>query len=461
MAIRTTEVKYMNRLNTKLRIIGKALSLCVGIILLTQVVCSAQIATAAPGQPPSKQHLISVNFQQKPLAEALQVVARKAYFGLSYKTIVMPPKLITYRAKNIPVNRALSSVLKGTDLYYKLSANRKVIIIKQLPLNVKAVRLSGSVNLFQFPLQSMIQPDPTVSGKVTDSQSGKPLIGVNILVKGTTTGTATDIHGNYKLKLPSLQDTLIFSYIGYKRQVVPIDGRTTVNVKLKSKITHENQLVVTAFGVRKKRQDVVGAVTSLSQATLNTLRSAPTGNLTAALAGRVPGLIAFQRTGAPGANNAKFFIRGVTTFGFDRSPLILIDGVQSTTDQLARLNPDNIANFSILKDATATALYGSEAANGVILITTKTGNLHQGVIVSVRAATNISEPTEVPKFADAITFMKDADQTSRTRYPGQPLPYPQRKIDETERPGSNPYLYPTVNWRKGCLRILRLIKSLT
>jgi TonB-dependent SusC/RagA subfamily outer membrane receptor len=204
-------------------------------------------------------------------------------------------------------------------------------------------------------------------------------------------------------------------------------------------------MVVTAFGQKQQKQDVVGAVTSLNKHQLQTLKTAPSGNLTTSLAGRVPGLIAYQRGGAPGANNAQFFVRGITTFGQDAIPLILIDGIRSSVNDLANLNPNDIASFSILKDATATSLYGSKAANGVLILKTKTGK-NQTIQTQVRVANTISEPTEVPKFADPLTYMRDADQAALSRNPLAPTPYSQLKIDKTKA-GANPYLYPAVNWR--------------
>lgn len=284
-----------------------------------------------------------------------------------------------------------------------------------------------------------------VIGTVTDVSTGTVLPGVNILVVGTNYGTVTDSSGYYKLNVPSLQDTVRFSFIGYQKKTVPINGRGVINITLKSTIFSGQQLVVTAYGAKQKSQDVVGAVTSLNEHQLNILKTAPSANLTTSLAGRIPGIIAFQRTGEPGANNAQFFIRGVTTNGYSKSPLILIDGVKSTTTELAYLNPNDISDFSILKDATATSLYGSEAANGVLLIKTKTG--YQGPLrVDLRVANTISMPTQVPKFADPVTYMKEVNATTLSRNPLTPLPYSPRKIDKTAA-GANPYLYPAVNWR--------------
>src|SRR5699024_2810726 len=206
------------------------------------------------------------------------------------------------------------------------------------------------------------------------------LPGVNVMVKGTNTGTSTEEKGYYELNVPSLQDTLIFTFVGYERQEVPIAGRTEINIELAPKTVEGEEMVVVAFGEQEK-EDVIGAVTSVSSDDLQKASSG--GNLTTSLAGQMAGVISYQRSGEPGQDNADFFIRGVTTFGYKQDPLILIDDIEVSSTELARLEPDDIASFSILKDATATSLYGSRAANGVILIKTKQG--YQGEpTISVR-----------------------------------------------------------------------------
>ena len=170
----------------------------------------------------------------------------------------------------------------------------------------------------------------------------------------------------------------------------------------------------------------------------------PSSNLTTALAGRVAGLISYQRSGEPGQDNADFFIRGVTTFGYAASPLILIDGVESSSTDLARLQPDDIESFSIMKDATSSALYGARGANGVILVTTKEGK--EGKLnVAVRFEESISMPTRSIDIADPITYMKLHNEAVTTRDPLAPQPYSQEKVDNTIA-GTNPYIYPAVDW---------------
>src|SRR5690606_31151111 len=162
------------------------------------------------------------------------------------------------------------------------------------------------------------------------------------------------------------------------------------------------------------------------------------------LAGRLAGVIAYQRSGEPGQDNADFFIRGVTTFGYKKDPLILIDGVEFTSTDLARLQPDDIASFSIMKDASATALYGARGANGVILVTTKEGK-EGPAKVTFRIENSISAPTQDVELADPITFMRLSNEAVKTRDPLGVQPYSQRKIDNTLA-GTNPYVYPATDW---------------
>jgi TonB-linked SusC/RagA family outer membrane protein len=203
--------------------------------------------------------------------------------------------------------------------------------------------------------------------------------------------------------------------------------------------TELEEVTVVAFGTQKK-ESVIASITTVDPSELKV----PSSNLTTALAGRIAGLIAYQRSGEPGRDNAEFFIRGVTTFGYKKDPLILIDNNESTSEDLARMQPDDIAKFSIMKDATATALYGSRGANGVILITTKEGREGRAVM-NVRYEEAISRPTSMVEFADPVTYMKLHNEAVQTRNPLGRVPYSQNKIDNTLT-GGNPYVYPATDW---------------
>ena len=292
--------------------------------------------------------------------------------------------------------------------------------------------------------EGVLLADSEVSGLITDS-SGAPLPGVTVFVKDNRSiGTTTDVNGRYILSVPE-GATVVFSMVGFEPQEVNTTGRSTINIRLMPATTTLGETVVVAFG-KQKKEDVVGAVTSINPEELKV----PSSNLTTALAGRVSGMIAYQRSGEPGQDNADFFIRGVTTFGYKKDPLILIDGIESSSDDLARLQTDNIANFSILKDATATALYGSRAANGVILIETKEGKEGKAKIM-LRLENSISMPTREVEFADPVTYMKLANEAVLTRDPLGVLPYPDSKIENTVA-GTNPYMYPATDWRHALIK---------
>ncbi|QEC54272.1 TonB-dependent receptor [Anseongella ginsenosidimutans] len=277
-----------------------------------------------------------------------------------------------------------------------------------------------------------------IKGTVRDSTGALP--GVMIAVKGQPgVGTVSDMNGRFILDIPDGDIILVFSMVGYQSLEMAVGNQTEINVVLKQDVTALEDVVVVAFG-KQKKQDVVGAVSSITPSELKI----PASNLTTALAGRISGVIAYQRSGEPGADNADFFIRGVTTFGYKKDPLILIDGIEVSSTDLARLQTDDIANFSIMKDATATSLYGARGANGVILITTKEGK--EGKMnISLRAENSVSMATRNIALADPITYMNLANEAVLTRNPGGNLPYPQSKIDNTIA-GENPYVYPAVNW---------------
>ncbi len=287
------------------------------------------------------------------------------------------------------------------------------------------------------------QSKTNIKGVVTD-KGGVPLPGVTIIVKGSSIGTTTDFDGKYDFLVPEDAKALIFSYVGMLRQEIQIEGKSAIDVVLLDDTEALEEVVVVAFGEQKKT-DMIGAVSTINA---KDLQKISTSNLTTALAGQVAGVIAYQRSGEPGEDNADFFVRGVTTFGTqaNRSPLILIDGIELTTTDLARLQKDNIASFSVLKDATATSLYGARGANGVILVQTKQG-VEGPAKISLRLEHSTSSPTRNVDFADPVTFMRMHNEAVITRDPlGQTLYSPQ-KIENTQN-GTNPYVFPTNDWNE-------------
>jgi TonB-linked SusC/RagA family outer membrane protein len=289
-----------------------------------------------------------------------------------------------------------------------------------------------------------------VTGKV--SSDSTVLQGANLQLKGDPkTAVVTDRNGYYTIKVPA-SGYLVISMMGYEEQEVPIMGRSTVNVLMKSTSNTLGDVVVVGFGGTQKKASAVSSITTVNVKDLK----GPTGNLTNTLAGRIPGIISFQRSGEPGlgTDNSSFFIRGLSTFGAGkRDPLILIDGVESSTTDLARLQPDDISDFSVLKDASAASVYGARGANGVILVNTRTGKEGPAKFY-FRAENRVSSNTKNFKLADNITYMTLANEAALTRSPLAIQPYSQNKIEHT-RAGDDPYLYPNNNW------IEQLIKKYT
>jgi TonB-linked SusC/RagA family outer membrane protein len=283
-----------------------------------------------------------------------------------------------------------------------------------------------------------------VKGKVRSDSI--VLEGVTVYVKSNPrTITKTNNKGEYDILAPA-NGTLIFSFVGYKPLEVEIKGENKVSVTMQPENNNLNDVAVVAYGTQRK-SSMVSAVTTIDPKEIK----GPTSNLTTMLAGRISGIIAYQRSGEPGGDNASFFIRGVSTLGTGKvDPLIIIDGMESSTTDLARLQPNDIAGFSILKDATAAALYGARGANGVVLVTTKLG-AEGKTKFNVNAENSLSSNTRNYKFADNITYMKLANEAVTTRDPFAPVPYSQDKIDHTAK-GDDPYLYPNNNWLKEMIK---------
>lgn len=282
-----------------------------------------------------------------------------------------------------------------------------------------------------------------VQGTVTDKYDQSPIIGANVVVLGKGKGVITDPDGVYEITVNE-GDSLEFSFIGYQKQVIRVNKKV-INVMLEEQTQMLEEAVIVAFG-KQKKESVVSSISTLDTRQLKV----PSSNLTTALSGKIAGLVAYQTSGAPGEDNAQFFVRSVTSFGSGLvEPLILIDNMQATSTDLARLSPDDLASFSILKDASATALYGARGANGVVLVTTKEGNQGKAK-VSVRVESSLSTPTCDVDIADPVKFMEYSNIASMTRH--DKITYEQSKIDNTRNPNRNPYVYPAIDWRKELTR---------
>ncbi len=287
-----------------------------------------------------------------------------------------------------------------------------------------------------------------VRGVVSDP-SGEPLIGATVIEKGSTNGTATDIDGMYQLNLKDAKNAiLVVSYVGYATEEIPVKGQSTLDIVLKEESSVLNELVVVGYGQQKK-ESVVGAI---SQVDSGDLLETPSANLSQAITGKIPGVITSQTSGAPGADDASIYIRGRATFAGDAQPLILVDGIERSFSQIA---PDDIETISVLKDASATAVYGVRGANGVMLITTKRGK-EQKPVVNLTASWQWQTPTRKDTYLNSYQSVKLLEEALAND--GLPSQFSASDIAMYEKSvngqlsGVDALLYPNVDWYDEILR---------
>lgn len=329
--------------------------------------------------------------------------------------------------------------------------------MKDFSLKTHSTRSGVISNLFRMLTLSLFVLCTTVvfaqqkpiKGTVVDA-TGEPLIGVNVSVKGTTIGIITDIDGKYTLEVPT-NATLVFSYIGYRTQELPVGNQTTVNITMQEDTQNIDEVVVVGYGVQKK-ETVTGSVSTLKG---DDLIKSPVANLSNAIAGKMSGVVTFQRSGEPGYDGATIRIRGSNTLG-NNDPLIVIDGVAARAGGLERLDPNEIETMSVLKDASA-AIYGARAANGVILITTKKGRQGKKPEFTYSFNQGWSKPTNLPEMCDAVQYSELVNEL----YMNKAMLNPAKNNGQTMgdytlfrtpeeielyRNGSDPWRYPNTDW---------------
>ncbi len=293
--------------------------------------------------------------------------------------------------------------------------------------------------LVLLPIQA--QQARKISGKVTDAKTGDDLIGVSILVKGTSKGTITDMNGNYSIEIPNLTDaTLVFSYIGYENSEGKALKTNVLNIKMSDVSSQLSEVVVVGYGSQKK-ESVIGSISSISN---KSLVSVPVSNISQSLAGKLSGIQVVQSSGEVGSDVADVYVRGMSTWN-DATPLYVVDGIVRV--EFAKIDPNEIETINILKDASATAVFGVKGANGVIIITTKRGALGKPKI-SFTAQTAITEPIRIPQplgayDATSLYYLQDWGQyRSNTALSSQGLAYDLMMY----RTGASPWTHPDVNW---------------
>jgi TonB-dependent starch-binding outer membrane protein SusC len=312
-------------------------------------------------------------------------------------------------SESASIEQNLSNMLRSSGLKYRKVKKNAFLITedrKQSLLNSSAAdptdnATSSRRRLLETIRMDIINRKPLdiqVRGRVTDEE-GQGLPGVNVLVKGTSTGTTTDVEGNYSISAPNENSVLVFSYIGYATQEVALDGRNTVNVSLQSDVQSLNEVVVVGYGTQK-RSDVTGAVATVSA---EEILRAPVNNAIQGLQGRVAGVNVFLNSGSP-TSSPRVVIRGIGTINANSSPLYVVDGV--VMEGIQFLNPNDIESMEVLKDASSTAIYGARGANGVILVTTRRGARSEGLVIGYDGFLSVGRLRKKMDLLDANEWMQ-------------------------------------------------------
>lgn len=340
------------------------------------------------------------------------------------------------KKKTIPYQKG-----KGIHPFFFLISIFLFLMSVSIPVSATRVQtqLKSSVSHTNDAAGVQQQKNIKITGQVFD-ENGETIPGANVMVKDNKSlGTMTDQDGKFTLSVPA-NSTLVISFIGYQTIEHKLKGEKNVVLKLIPDTEQLDEVVVVGFGAQKKAS-VVGAVQTVKASELRS----PSSNLSTSFAGRIAGVVAVQRGGEPGADGANFWIRGISTFASNTSPLIFIDNVEVSIGDLNALSPEVIEGFSILKDATATALYGARGANGVMLITTRSGKDMERAKINIRVQSSFTQPTKTVKVADGVDYMLARNDAVLNRTPDAQPYYSQEVIDGT-RNNLNPYIFPNVDW---------------
>lgn len=371
-------------------------------------------ALAAQGQ-------IVVKGQSLTIPQAIRLIEKSSQYTFFYNANDLKNttlKSIDCKGSSLDV---LNEVFKGSNISYVIKGNEVILKVEKT--------------------ESTQQKKAKIIGIVTDSKTGEPIIGATVQLLGTTTGVITDVDGKFELAAFPKNEIQI-SYIGYVTKKVKVGSQKVMSITLAEDAQQLDEVVVTAFGTGQKKETITGSIQSVRPSDL----LVPSANLSSSFAGRLSGVIAYQRSGEPGQNSADFFIRGVATMNGATSPLIILDGVEVSKADLNSLDPEVIESFSVLKDATASAMYGTRGANGVLIVKTKSGSDLDRPIIGVRLEGYVNTPTKKPEIVDGPTYMRLYNEAVTNQGTGAVL-YSDEKINGTIH-NLNPYIYPNVDWYK-------------
>lgn len=361
---------------------------------------------------------ISVKGQYS-LKEAIQFIEKNSEYTFFYKDSDLKDKSKRNINFSGTIDELLEQLFAGTDVGY---------VIKDKDVIFKVSKT-----------ESIEQQQPkkrVITGTVMDGDLKEPIIGASVWLKNSSAGAITDLNGKYTLTVEGIGGVIEFSFIGMKKEEVAIGDKNVIDVTLYSDTKALEEVVVVGYGHQKK-ESVVGAISSMDVSGLNI----PGSNISNVLAGQLAGVVSMQASGEPGKNGASdFYIRGIASFKGNSTPLVLVDGIERELDLV---DVDDIATFSILKDASASAVYGVRGANGVILITTKKGSEGKPRI-NVRAEMGFKTPTRMPEMVNSMQWAEMYNEAKGLTGNGDGG-YSQEDIQKY-RDGSDPDLYPNVNW---------------
>jgi len=367
----------------------------------------------------ASQEKITVKGQSVTLRQVIRIIEKNSNFIFFFKA----NDIDRQTAKNLncegTVQEVLDAALKGTNLKYVIKNNEIILV----PDKTEEKKVESQV--VQQKKQRVI------TGTVISGEDKQPIIGANVWLKNSAIGAITDMDGKYTIKVEGLGGVLTFSYMGMKSQEILINDQKTINITLMPDAEVLDEVVVVGYGNQKK-ESVVGAISTLDMGKLKV----PGSSISNVLAGQLAGVVAVTRSGEPGKDGAAdFFIRGVSSFKGTTTPLVLVDGIERELDLV---DTDDIATFSILKDASASAVYGVRGANGVIIITTKKGSEGKPKI-NARAELGITSPTKMVDFVNSAQWAELFNEAKGMKY------YSDEDIRKY-RDGSDPDLFPNVNW---------------
>lgn len=393
-----------------------------GKYLLLFVFCFLVAALQAKSPVYGQAKTFTVSLKNVTLKEVISYVEKNSQYVFFFKPeVINQSTQISVSLKNATVKQLLDKVSEQANIVYEMK-ERQIVLKKK-----------------KVSEQSVSQKKRLLQGLVKDEQ-GNPIIGASIQLKNTGTGVITDLDGLFQIQVTDKNSVIVISYIGYVTQEISVGDRSSITVQLKEDTKSLEEVVVTAFGATQKKETMVGSIQQVRPAELKV----PSSSLSTSFAGRMAGVIAIQRSGQPGADGADFWIRGKSTFGDATGVLIVLDGVEISSSDLNALDPEVIESFSILKDATATAMYGTRGANGVMIVTTKSGQDLLKPIINFRLETSMSQLTSVPEMVGGVDYMKLYNEALTTRGITTGL-YDDTKIRATEQ-GLNPLVYPNVDW---------------